>query len=392
MLNRRDVFIGSSLLATGFFTAPRAAAAAAIASAGAPATLSDGAAKLIANGVSAGIALGVSQPGAEDAITALGYANLETQTPVTAETLFRIASITKQFAAVAFMRLAERGKLSPDDLLSRWFPAFPGARSIRLTQMLGHVSGIHDYVWGGLPAGSDNDYAMKPEPHRLLARMNPIADFPPGAAFNYSNSNYILLGEIIEKAAGAPFAVVLKSECFDPAGMTSAALDNNADVVRGRASGYALADGKPGAFRNCDFTTLPFAAGAIRCSVKDLLRWNAALHGGKLVSAASYARMTNAVRLNDGRPNGKNRFVPKGQPKGAPPSFITADDYGFGLQLTRMFEKPVIWHGGGISGFNSMLLYFPERKMTVVVLANTENGVVGALEPIARAGATGAGI
>lgn len=385
MLNRRDLLVKSSVVAAGMSLAGTALADAD------PATFAEGAARLIDKGITAGVAFGVSRPGMTDAVTTLGFANLETQSPVTPETPFRIASVTKQFAAVAFMRLAERGKVSPDDLLSRWFPDFPGARSIRLSQLLGHVSGIHDYVWGGLPAGSDNDYAMKPEPHRLLAKMNPMADFPPGTAFNYSNSNYILLGEIIEKAAGVPFGDVLKAECFDPAGMMTAALDHNGDVVRGRASGYALADGKPGAFRNCDFTTLPFAAGAIRSSVVDLLRWNAALHGGKLLTAASYARMTRAVPLNDGRPNGANRFVPKGQKPGVPPPFITTDSYGFGLQLNTMFGKSVIWHSGGISGFNSLLFYFPERKITVVALANTENGVVGALESIARAGATGVG-
>jgi D-alanyl-D-alanine carboxypeptidase len=351
--------------------------------------LDQSAKKLVTDGLTAGLSVGLSSPSAGEFARGYGFANLETGTLVNDRSIFRIASVTKQFAAAALLRLSDRGLLSPDDSLARYFPDFPNARQLTLHHLLSHISGIHDYVWGGLPKGASNDFAMQPEPHKLLAKMQPMFDFKPTTMYNYSNSNYLLIGEIIEKVASKSFAETLQDELLRPLGMVSTALDANNAIVPGRASGYALKDGKSGAFQNCDFTTLPFAAGAIRSTAADLLRWNNRLHSGKVLSADSYRRMTSAAKLRDGRLNGSGRYWPKGQTPGTPPAFVQQSDYGYGLEIARMFEKPVIWHSGGIAGFNSLLFWFPQSKTSIAILANTENGAVKQFENFIKIG-TGA--
>ena len=345
------------------------------------------AAKLVTDRGSAGAGLGVGGDGRASLLIARGSANLETGSPVTPATVFRIASCTKQFTAAAVLLLAEQGKLALDAPIDTIFPGFPahagGARPT-VHQLLSHISGIHDYVMGGLPADAGDAWRYDPARAQVIARMTPLYDFAPGTQWNYSNSNYVLLGALIEKLSGSSYGDFVETALFRPLGMTSTALDHHQDLVRYRAAGYGLIGNKPGAFHNAWYSGLPVAEGGLRSTTGDLLRWNAALFGGRVLTADSLKKMTTAVTVAGGIPSGSARFVPPGQNPGKPPAFVEQADYGYGLEISRMFGHPVIWHSGGYSGFNSILMHFPDRKLDVALLTNTDNGAVPGFEPVLR--------
>jgi len=349
------------------------------------------AARSVADGQTAGFALGVRRFGSPPAVFGLGVADIEAATPVTPDTVFRIASCTKQFTAAAVVLLSERGALALDAPLDRFFPGFPaspGGRVPTIEQLLTHTAGFHDYVLGGLPADAGSDWRHDPERWRLMSRLTPLYDFEPGALWGYSNSNYVLLGAIVEHVSGQSYGDFVTRNILLSHGLLSTAFDSYADAVPRRAVGYSLDGGAPKAFRKVADGGLPVAEGGLRSTVGDMLAWNQALFGGKVVSPAGVKRMTQAARTTDGAPVGSAHFTPKGMNPGKPPAFVQQADYGYGLEVARIFDTPVIWHSGGLPGFNSIVLHFPEKQVDVVLLTNTDNGAVGAFEPTLRA-ATG---
>lgn len=347
----------------------------------------------IASGVvrdrrTAGFCMGLRRNGAPEEVFGVGKANLETDTPVSAETVFRIGSLTKQFTAAAIVQLSGSGRLSLDDRIDRFFPGFgasPAAVIPTVRQLLTHTSGLHDYVFGGLPSDAGTKWQRSPDRWRLIARIQPLYDFEPGAFWSYSNSNYVLLGSIVERVSGEAYADFMAREVLGRAGLTQTAFDSYADVVPHRASGYSLADNAAGAFRNAENSGLPLAEGGLRSTVRDMLRWNDALFGGRVVPAAGLKLMTSPATTSNGTPVGSAHFTPKGLKPNKPPAFVQQADYGFGLEVARIFDTPVIWHSGGIPGFNSILFHFTELRTDLVVLTNTDNGAVPAFEPVLRA-------
>ena len=352
------------------------------------ATLHSIAAGVVRDRRTAGFGVGLRRNGGQAEIFCFGKANLETGTPVSAETVFRIASCTKQFTAAAIVRLSESGRLSLDDRIDTFFPDFgasPAGLMPTVRQLLTHTAGVHDYVFGGLPSDAGTKWQRSPDRWRLIARMQPLYDFEPGAFWSYSNSGYVLLGSIIERVSGEAYADFTTREVLRRAGLTQTAFDSYADVVPHRASGYSLADNAAGAFLNPENSGLPLAEGGLRSTVSDMLRWNDALFGGRVVSAGGLKLMTSAARTSNGTPVGSAHFTPKGLKPNTPPSFVQQADYGFGLEVARIFDTPVIWHSGGIPGFNSILFHFAELRTDLVLLTNTDNGAVPAFEPSLRA-------
>lgn len=324
----------------------------------------------VKTGQSPGLQVAVFKDGAPVLVKGYGSADLELGVPVTNDKVFRIGSVTKQFTAVALVKLQEEGKLSLDDKLSRYFPDFPRAGDITLAQMLHHTSGLFSYT--DIP-----DYMMKDglqhqstaDMIAYFAKMPKLMDFEPGTSWNYSNTAYFILGAVVEKVEGKPLATVLKDRFFTPLGMTKTALDDEADIVPGRVEGYA-ADGV-GKFKNAGFIsmTVPGGAGAMRSTASDLVRWNAALFGGKLLKPASFAAMTTPGKLTDGQTSGTVIGKMEGMPK---------IEYGYGLMLSTIDGHRKVDHGGGINGFNASLTEFPADRVTVVVLSNTIGKDVGA--------------
>jgi D-alanyl-D-alanine carboxypeptidase len=341
------------------------------------ASIDKAAAAAVAAGESPGLEVAVIKAGQAVLVKSYGSANLEQHVAVTNDSVFRIGSVTKQFTAVALLLLAEEGKLSLQDKLSKYYPNFPRAADITLDEMLHHTSGIFNYtsapnfaVDGMIHRGTD-------EMVEFIGKLPKTQDFEPGTNWSYSNSAYFILGGVVEKAAGAPLAEVFKTRFFTPLGMTHSALDDETEIVDGRARGYS-GDG-PRKFTNAPFISMsiPGGAGSIRSTAGDLVKWNAALYGGKILKPASLAAMLTPGKLSNGENSGA-AMAKMMAAAGAPAAAASAKrEYGYALFLTEEDGHRKIDHGGGIYGFSASLSEFPDDKTTVVVLSNAIGKDVG---------------
>src|SRR5687768_4067935 len=298
----------------------------------------------------AGVSVAVVKNGRTVLAKGYGFADLENDVPATAETVYRIGSVTKQFTSAAIMRLAEQGKLSLDDTLQKFFPAFPTqGNRVTVRHLLNHTSGIKSYTSLGPKWARVVRLDLAPDSMLALFANEPF-DFKPGDAYRYNNSGYFLLGMIIEKLSGKTYARYLQDELFTPLGLRSTIYCDQAPLIKRRAEGYAPRPGG-GGFINAEplSMTQPYAAGSLCSTVDDLVRWTQALAGGKVVSPASYKLMTTPVALNDGKP-------------------IT---YGFGLGTGTLGGHRQVSHNGGINGFVAELHHYPDDSLITVVLTNT---------------------
>ncbi len=273
-----------------------------------------------------------------------GLANAEFDVPNTAQTKFRLGSITKQFTAVSILLLQERGKLSVQDPICKYFDSCPETwKEITVHHLLTHTGGLPNFT--NFP-----DYAktmMIPAPmESLIARFKdkPL-DFKPGEKWNYSNSGYVALGYIVEKVAGESYESFVRKNIFEPLKMANTGYDHHETILKNRATGYALIKGKKANSLPIDMS-IPHGAGALYSTVEDLFLWNEALFSDKLLSAKSREAMMTPVKNN----------------------------YGYGIGMNEQLNRKVVSHGGGINGFSTMLSRFPEEKLTVVVLRNADYG------------------
>jgi len=274
---------------------------------------------------------------------AVGPANREWNIANTPETKFRLGSITKQFTATAILQLAEQGKLTIDDPVSRYYPAAPPSWSrITIKQLLTHTSGIPDYPELAGFDGHDERFGHTPEQLIESVRDKPL-QFEPGAQFAYDNTGYVLLGYIVEKLSGQSYAQYLQTHVFGPLGMRDTGYDVGETIMPRRAAGYALGSEGWVNAAPVDMST-PFSAGGLYSTIGDLLIWDQALYAGKALSAASQAAM----------------FADYGH------------RYGFGWWVRKQWGHDIIWHGGGINGFSNALQRYPQDRMTVVVLSNSQ--------------------
>src|SRR5262245_22565807 len=286
-----------------------------------------------------------------DVLLSRGYgdANLEWDIPNTPSTKFRLGSITKQFTAASILLLAERGKLKLDDPLKQYMPDAPEKWDrITIFNLLTHTSGIHNFT--ALPQYN----ALKAIDTPVLKTIGEVRDMPldfyPGEKMIYSNSGYIVLGYVIEKVSGVGYEQFVQENIFTPLAMKDSGYDSNTAIIAHRASGYMPSPKGP---VNAGYIhmSIPHAAGALYSTTEDLLRWEQALFGGKIVSAESLRKMTTPFK----------------------------DNYALGVTVQTTNGKTVIQHGGGIDGFNTFLAYYPDDKLTVVVLSNINGTAPGAI-------------
>lgn len=305
----------------------------------------------LADGVAAGLVVAVGEQGNPAFERGYGLANIEWNAPVTTDTVFRVGSISKQFAAAGVLLLAEQKKLSLDDKLARYFPDFPRGDEVTLRQLMNHTSGIHSY-----PGPTERTIVRVgiavPDMVKHIATLG--YDFDPGTRWEYSNSNYFLIGAVIEQVSGQTFREFARQRLFEPLGLTHTAVDSNDEIVPKRASAYFRDPSRKGAFENADYIhmSVPHAAGGIRSTAGDLIKWTAALHGGRVLGAASYKEMTTPAVV-PGKEDAK---------------------YGLGLHLLEQQGHRLINHDGGIEGFEASMTYVVDSRTTVVVLANTQGG------------------
>jgi CubicO group peptidase (beta-lactamase class C family) len=275
---------------------------------------------------------------------AYGFANLEWDIPNTPTTKFRLGSITKQFTAASILLLQERGKLNVDDPVKKYMPDAPAAwDKVTIYHLLTHTSGIPSFT--GFPDYASTE-ATPTTPEKLVARFRdkPL-EFQPGEKWNYSNSGYVLLGYLLEKISGQTYEKFVQESIFTPLGMKDSGYDSNRAIIARRATGYTPSENGPVIAGYIDMT-IPFSAGALYSTTEDLLRWEQGLFGGKVLSAASLEKMTTPFK----------------------------NDYACGVGVSTAKGHKVIEHGGGIEGFNTQLAYYPDDKLTVVVLANLNGG------------------
>ncbi|HTF63266.1 MAG TPA: serine hydrolase domain-containing protein, partial [Edaphobacter sp.] len=273
-----------------------------------------------------------------------GSADLEWNIPNDPSTKFRLGSITKQFTAASILLLQERGKLNIDDPISKYMPDAPAAWSkVTIYNVLTHTSGIPSFT--SFPDYRSTEW-KDTNPTELVARFRdkPL-EFEPGTKFNYSNSGYVLLGYLIEKISGQTYADFLQQNIFTPLGMKDTGIDPNAAILPHRAQGYAQS---PKGMVHAGYIsmTVPFSAGDLYSTTGDLLKWEQGLFGGKILKPDSLTKMTTAFKSG----------------------------YGCGLFLRTIEGHKLITHSGGIEGFNASLNYYPDDKLTVIVLGNLNGG------------------
>ena len=295
-----------------------------------------------------GVSIAVVQDGRVVKQQGYGFADLELKVPVTPETVFEIGSITKQFVAAAVMTLVEQGKINLDEPASLYLSDLPSAwREVTVRQLLTHTSGIPDFE-EILGYGA---YRTPTTAQQLIsvAAAKPI-DFPPGAQWHYSNTGYYLLGLIIEKVGGVPYVALIEKRILEPAGMTQTRSSTPSEVIDGRASGYALDEGRI-ANRDAIQPTAVGGAGDLVSTTGDLVKWNAMLDAQSVLATASYAQIWSNQSLADGSPSG----------------------YGFGWFVSPVRGHRAQEHSGGTAGFSSDILRLPDDRVTVIVLTNSYN-------------------
>jgi CubicO group peptidase (beta-lactamase class C family) len=356
------------------FAAAAASAAPALARAGDGWEAVDAAARhMVAQRMTPGVQLAVMRKGRLAYSRAFGAANLETATPMSAQSVCRVASLTKSFTAAAMLRLQEEGVLSLDDRLSRFLPDFPRAGDISLRQLLNHTSGLGDYSHTDPPElvlqRSRQDYRGAALVEMLRSHTAPLFIGEPGRQFAYSNTAYVLLGPVIEKAAGKPLDDAMRELVFARAGLIRTAVDDAAEVVPGRASGYSADAKAPTGFQNASFIsmTYPGAAAAVRSTAEDFCRWSHSLFGGRVVKPESLKALTTPVRL----PDGSLPTTPGGAPLVAPPRLTR---WGLGVYVDSDEHGSLISHRGGIQGFISYAENRPEAGVHLAMTVNVDGG------------------
>ena len=302
---------------------------------------------VVKGGAVAGLSIAVLRGNDTLVMKGYGSADLENDIPATAQTVYRIGSVTKQFTSVAIMQLVQQGKLSLDDEITKYVPNAPTyGRRILVRHLMNHTSGIPSYT--DIPTFGPNIRLDLSHDSLLAIVRADSLQFEPGSHFYYNNTGYYLLGMIIEKVTGKKYGDYLRDALFVPNGLSSTVYCSVAPIIKHRSNGYDR--GRDGLV-NAGYIgmDLPFAAGSLCSTVGDLAAWTRLLHSGKLVDASSFAAMTTPVKLTSGRPM----------------------SYGFGLSVDTLGAHRTIHHGGGINGFISELAYYPNDSLTVVVLANT---------------------
>jgi D-alanyl-D-alanine carboxypeptidase len=281
-------------------------------------------------------------------VQAYGDAWLEPRTPARPDMRYGIGSISKQFTATAILMLAEDGKLSLDDPVSRFLPELTRADEVRIRQLLSHTSGYQDY-W-------PQDYVppfMKQNvtAAEILDRWarKPL-DFDPGTQYQYSNTGYVIAGRVVEKASGQPLLAFLKKRIFGPLHM-----DGVVDVDSGRLletdpTGYLRYALGPPRVAPKEGKGWLFAAGELAMTARDLAKWNIGMLERRLLKPASYADMQTDVRLKNG----------------------LGTSYGLGLVVTRLAGHRALSHGGEVSGFTAENAVFPDDAASVTVLTNAD--------------------
>ncbi|SIR43662.1 serine hydrolase domain-containing protein [Pontibacter lucknowensis] len=290
---------------------------------------------------------------------AFGYADFKTKDTLSTQTVFQLASVSKQFTAMAIMMLKERGKLSYDDSLQVYIPDFP-YKGITVRQLLTHRSGLPNYTyfseefWPDRKVDLSNDDVLS-----MMAVHKPNIYYQPDRTFSYSNTGYALLASVVEKASGQPFAEFMREHIFEPLKMHDTYTFNHELVTQtGRvATGHIGGRRK----RLPDYQDTVLGDKGMYSTVEDLYKWDQALYTQKLVKRETL----------------EEAFMPTGKIN------KRAESYGFGFRLKQVESgDTVIYHGGLWHGFNTYFLRNPKDHSSIIVLSNLTNGSLNYMKDV----------
>lgn len=303
------------------------------------------------DGRAAGMSVGVLRGNDTLVLKGYGKADLELDVPTPPAAVYEIGSVTKQFTAAALLLLAEEGKLSLDDDLTKYFPEYPTAGyKIPVRRLLDHTSGIKGYT--EIPKFQQIMTRKLPKDSLVAIFKDQPFDFPTGRGLVYNNSAYFLAGLIIEKVAGMPYGDFVQKRLFEPLGMRDSHYCNERKIVKNRAHGYDMSPAGLTLKAYLDHT-YPYAAGSLCSTAGDLLTWLRSLHGGKVLPERAYRSLITPDTLDDGAPV----------------------RYAKGLGIYSLGGHRAIEHAGGINGYLSSTIWLPDEKVAVVVLVNTAGPV-----------------
>jgi CubicO group peptidase (beta-lactamase class C family) len=280
---------------------------------------------------------------------AFGMANLELNVPMKPESVFKLASITKQFTSVAILILMEQGKLSLQDPLSKYIADFPRGNEITLHHLLNHTSGIKDYT--RIPElRSKTRLDMSPEELISTFKNLPL-EFNPNEKYDYNNSGYVLLGYIIEQLSGMSYGDFIEKNIFDKLGMKNSYYADTYKIIPNRACGYQLYEDD---YENAEYMspTFPYSAGSLMSTVDDMFLWYKAIHQNTLISEKSKQLAFTNHTLTDGKHN----------------------NYGYGWFINELAGMKTLEHTGGINGFSTSGIYVPDKNCYAIVLTNLDDG------------------
>jgi D-alanyl-D-alanine carboxypeptidase len=291
-------------------------------------------------------------------LRAYGDAKLDPRTAARPEMRYSIGSISKQFTAAAILLLQEQGRLSLDDKVAKFFPDLTQANEVTIRELLSHTSGYQDY-W-------PQDYVMpmmlEPvTPQKILDTWaRKLLDFEPGTKWQYSNTNFVIAGLIVEKLAGMPLLQFLQEKVFAPLSMKSIANTDQAKLSDSDPTGYmryGLGPLRPAPKEGKGWM---FAAGELAMSAEDLAKWDISMIEQKLMKPASYREFETEVVLKNG----------------------LGTRYGLGVEISPQFGDRALSHSGEVSGFTAENVVFPDQRVALVVLTNQD--AIGTAGNIAR--------
>ncbi len=294
--------------------------------------------------------------------TAQGYSNLKTKTPLTENTTFQLASVSKQFTAMAVMILHEQGKLQYEDLVTKYIPDFP-YKNITIKNLLSHTSGVPNYIYL-IDTYWPKDKPITNEDVLTLFKSHTLPlNFKPGNRFFYSNTGYVFLGLLVERVSKQPFKSFLKTHIFDKLGMSNTFVydKNKINSITNRALSYQVRRRYVDQIEENITDDIPGDKG-IFSTVDDLYKWDKALYDNSIVREATINEAYEGVTLN----NNKTR------------------DYGYGWRIKNDKGIKIIYHNGWWHGYKTSITRFIEDKNTIIILNNTNSHIMGIISDMEK--------
>lgn len=281
-----------------------------------------------------------------------GLADLEHQKPITPQSIFYMCSLTKQFTGYAIALLVRQGKIKLDDDIHVYLPWMPDfGKKITVSHLLHHTSGIRDDISLAAIAGLSLDGMLTQDGALQLLKKQRALNFEPGKKFSYSNSNYILLAEIVKKVSGQTFRAFVDSAIFKPLAMVNSRIvDDNQEVVTDRVPSYYSPDGKT--YKNSYQNIYTLGDGGLFSNIDDMARWAMNFYNTKAGHQNDIELTTQKGKLNNGKEN----------------------NYAFGIAVDSSRGWKRISHNGGLAGYNTVINVYPDLKIAFIVFSNSGDG------------------